>query len=79
VVAFDAGFDEIPPEAMPLSADPVSRIPKHTRSVRFEAYARAGLTRAARGEGRHRLARIDFDQCCAFATVGLSHCDPTRN
>ena len=29
------------PEAMPLSADPVPRIRKHTRSVRFEAYARA--------------------------------------
>src|SRR3989337_2850721 len=29
------------PEAMPLSADPISRIRKHTRSVRFEGYARA--------------------------------------
>jgi hypothetical protein len=29
------------PEAMPPSADPVSRLRKHTRSVRFEAYARA--------------------------------------
>jgi hypothetical protein len=27
--------------AMPLSADPSSRILKHTRSVRFEGYARA--------------------------------------
>ena len=26
---------------MPLSADPVSRIRKHTRSVRFEGFARA--------------------------------------
>jgi hypothetical protein len=29
------------PEAMPLSAQPVPRIRKHTRSVCFEGYARA--------------------------------------
>jgi Protein of unknown function (DUF2889) len=31
----------IPAEVMPLSANPVSRIRKHSRSVRFECYARA--------------------------------------
>jgi len=33
---------------MPLSADSVSRIREHTRSVRFEVHARAGLTRGLR-------------------------------
>ena len=41
MLPFPAGFNDIFPEAMPLSADPVSRIRKHTRSVRFEGYARA--------------------------------------
>jgi hypothetical protein len=39
---------KFPPEAMPLSADLVSCIPKHTRSIRFEVHARAGLTRGLR-------------------------------
>ena len=34
------GF-KVSPRAMPLSVTPVSRIRKHTRSVRFDGYARA--------------------------------------
>jgi hypothetical protein len=39
---------KFPSEAMPLSSDSVSCIPKHIRSVRFEAYACAGLTHGLR-------------------------------
>jgi hypothetical protein len=41
VLPFAARFNGFSAEAMPLSAHPVSRIPKHSRSVRFEGYARA--------------------------------------
>ena len=41
---------------MPLSAEPVSRIRKHSRSVRFEGYARA--------DG------LQLDRCHALATDG---------
>ena len=44
---------------MPLSADPVSRIRKHTRSDRVEGYARARVIRAGSAQRKPELIVAD--------------------
>jgi hypothetical protein len=58
---------------MPLSAAPVSRIRKHTRSVRFEGYARAdGLWDSPphRRQPRRRQEAVPLDRCHALDSGG---------